>query len=265
MYRKIKKKKKKRDDEKAEKLLWETNPELAREKQEAEERKRIKLRMTQKHRQTSAWMKKTLKRGGGATKGSKEAVLEQLQEREKLHRAIMNRPEQQQDDEEEEEDENMTDVDKVKSLMTEIQSDSDAMKKKDKGLFGMKFMQNSMEKQRLAALENAKALLRDLEGTATKKIWYHQLNPDRNLGKTNPLNDNDLQEFVEQQKRRTDGPNSWTFDINDIDTDAYDLTVRNPNAEGPEELGTPTEILAELRAPDQSSEDILQRLEEMLG
>ena len=103
------------------------------------------------------------------------------------------------------------------------------------------------------------------KGTATKKIWYYQLNPGRNLGKTNPLNDNDLQEFVEQQKKQTDGPNSWTFDVDGIDTGTYDLTVRNPNAEGPEELGTPTEILAELRALDQSSEDILQRLEEMLG
>ena len=168
-------------------MLWETNPELAREKQEAEERKRIKLRMTQKHRQTSAWMKKTLKRGGGATKGSKEAVLEQLQEREKLHRAIMNRPEQQQDDEEEEEDENMTDVDRVKSLMTEIQSDSDAMKKKDKGLFGMKFMQNSMEKQRLAALENAKALLRDLEGTATKKKEEKNVDGKKHFGKNSKV------------------------------------------------------------------------------
>ena len=103
------------------------------------------------------------------------------------------------------------------------------------------------------------------KGTATKKIWYYQLNPGRNLGKTNPLNDNDLQEFVEQQKKQTDGPNSWTFDVDGIDTGTYDLTVRNPNAEGPEELGTPTEILAELRALDQSSEDIVQRLEEMLG
>ena len=180
LYRKIKKKKKKRDEEKAQKLLWETNPELAREKQEAEERKRIKLRMTQKHRQTSAWMKKTLKRGGGATKGSKQAVLEQLQEREKLHRAIMNRPgsssnQDDEEDEDEDEDKNMSDVDRVKSLLTEIQSDSSTMKQKEKGLFGMKFMQNSMEKQRLAALEKAKALLQDVEGSTKTKVTT---NPD---------------------------------------------------------------------------------------
>ena len=30
------------------------------------------------------------------------------------------------------------------------------------------------------------------KGEPTKKIWYYQLNPGRNMGKTNPLNDKDL-------------------------------------------------------------------------
>lgn len=34
------------------------------------------------------------------------------------------------------------------------------------------------------------------EGLPTQKIWYYQLDPGRNLGKTNPLNDDDLREFV---------------------------------------------------------------------
>ena len=37
------------------------------------------------------------------------------------------------------------------------------------------------------------------KGKPTKRIWYHQLNPGRNLGKTNPLNDNDLAKFIELQ------------------------------------------------------------------
>jgi type I restriction enzyme M protein len=32
------------------------------------------------------------------------------------------------------------------------------------------------------------------------QVWYYQLDPGRNLGKTNPLNDADLAEFVELQK-----------------------------------------------------------------
>jgi type I restriction-modification system DNA methylase subunit len=38
------------------------------------------------------------------------------------------------------------------------------------------------------------------KGTPTRKVWYYQLDPGRNLGKTNPLNDADLAEFVELQK-----------------------------------------------------------------
>src|SRR3989449_3571336 len=34
------------------------------------------------------------------------------------------------------------------------------------------------------------------KGSKTRKIWYYQLDPGRNLGKTNPLNDDDLAEFV---------------------------------------------------------------------
>ena len=38
------------------------------------------------------------------------------------------------------------------------------------------------------------------KGLPTRRIWFYQLNPGRNLGKTNPLNDDDLAEFVKFQK-----------------------------------------------------------------
>ena len=38
------------------------------------------------------------------------------------------------------------------------------------------------------------------KGLATQKVWFYQLNLDRNLGKTNSLNENDLAYFVELQK-----------------------------------------------------------------
>src|SRR5713226_1005925 len=34
------------------------------------------------------------------------------------------------------------------------------------------------------------------KGAPTRKVWYYELDPGRNLGKTNPLNDDDLKEFV---------------------------------------------------------------------
>ncbi|MCW5204056.1 N-6 DNA methylase [Desulfobulbus sp. US4] len=37
------------------------------------------------------------------------------------------------------------------------------------------------------------------KGAPTQKIWYYQLDPGRNMGKTNPLNDGDLEESVALQ------------------------------------------------------------------
>ena len=39
------------------------------------------------------------------------------------------------------------------------------------------------------------------KGAPTRKIWYYHLDPGRSLGKTNPLNDDDLKEFIELQAR----------------------------------------------------------------
>src|SRR5258708_1789477 len=50
----------------------------------------------------------------------------------------------------------------------------------------------------------------------TRKIWYYQLDPGRNLGKTNPLNDDDLTEFVALQKTFADSPKSWSVDAKSI-------------------------------------------------
>lgn len=102
------------------------------------------------------------------------------------------------------------------------------------------------------------------KGAPTKKIWYYQLNVGRNMGKRDPLNDADLADFIKLQKTKTDSDNSWTVDIADIDTDTYDLTVRNPNAAGPVELGTPQDILKEIKTLDARATALLAELSEML-
>jgi len=38
------------------------------------------------------------------------------------------------------------------------------------------------------------------KGAPTRRTWFYQLDPGRSMGKTNPLNDADLTEFVELQK-----------------------------------------------------------------
>lgn len=108
------------------------------------------------------------------------------------------------------------------------------------------------------------------KGVSTKKVWFYQLNLDRNLGKTNPLNENDLAEFVELQKTKTDSANSWTLDIKKlISTDAkfcvsYDLSVKNPNTNDETVLREPKEILDEMKVLDTESEAILKAIRELV-
>jgi type I restriction enzyme M protein len=55
------------------------------------------------------------------------------------------------------------------------------------------------------------------KGAPTKKVWYYQLQPGRNMGKTNPLNDEDLTEFLALEKTRADSPKSWSVDMKTFD------------------------------------------------
>ena len=70
------------------------------------------------------------------------------------------------------------------------------------------------------------------KGTPTRKVWYYQLDPGRSLGKTNPLNDDDLKEFVELQASFAESDKSWSVDVADIDPVSFDLSVKNPNTGG---------------------------------
>src|ERR1700676_3616695 len=63
------------------------------------------------------------------------------------------------------------------------------------------------------------------KGAPTRKVWFYQLAPGRSLGKTNPLNDDDLAEFVKLQKAFADSPKSWSFDVKGIDKRNFDLSV----------------------------------------
>ncbi|MFA5830023.1 MAG: N-6 DNA methylase [Candidatus Gracilibacteria bacterium] len=99
------------------------------------------------------------------------------------------------------------------------------------------------------------------KGTPTKKVWFYQLNLDRNLGKTNPLNEKDLEKFVELQKTKADSENSWTIDVSKIDQKTFDLSVKNPNKGEEAALRDPKEILEEMGKLDKESEQILKKIE----
>ena len=102
------------------------------------------------------------------------------------------------------------------------------------------------------------------KGAPTRKIWYYQLDPGRNLGKTNPLNDDDLVEFVELQKTCADSPKSWSVDAKTIDQTTFDLSVKNPD--GGEEVihRTPQAIMEEIALLDKESAEVLAKIEKLL-
>ena len=102
------------------------------------------------------------------------------------------------------------------------------------------------------------------KGAPTRKIWFYQLDPGRNLGKTNPLNDDDLAEFVKLQKTFADSPKSWSVDAKTIDQTTFDLSVKNPN--GGEEVAhrSPQEIMDEIAALDAESAEVLANIKALL-
>ena len=98
----------------------------------------------------------------------------------------------------------------------------------------------------------------------TRSVWYYALDPGRSLGKTNPLNDDDLAEFVTMQATFADSPKSWSVDVAAIDKAAYDLSAKNPNAAEEAAHRTPHEILEEITALDAQSAEVLQAIRQLL-
>jgi type I restriction enzyme M protein len=98
------------------------------------------------------------------------------------------------------------------------------------------------------------------KGAPTRKVWFYQLDPGRNLGKTNPLNDRDLAEFVALQKTFADSPKSWSVTVDSIDPQSWDLSVKNPHGGEAVALRSPQEIMAEIAALDVESAEVLGRI-----
>ncbi len=102
------------------------------------------------------------------------------------------------------------------------------------------------------------------KGKPTNKIWYYQLNLDRNLGKTNSLSESDLQEFVDLVAKQGESENSWVLDISDINKDTWDLSVVNPNRKEEVDCRTPQQILKEIEALDAEAADAIAAIKELL-
>jgi len=102
------------------------------------------------------------------------------------------------------------------------------------------------------------------KGEPTNKTWYYQLEPGRNMGKTNPLNDADMAEFMKLQKTFSESEKSWSVDIAGINSDTFDLSVKNPNAPEEAPLRSLQEILTEMDALDCETKALLESIRTLI-
>lgn len=102
------------------------------------------------------------------------------------------------------------------------------------------------------------------KGEPTAKTWFYQMDAGRSMGKTNPLNDNDLKEFVALEKTKPETEKSWNVDIGSLSGAEADLSVKNPNKPEEAPLREPVLILEEMQALDEETNEILETLNELV-
>ena len=101
------------------------------------------------------------------------------------------------------------------------------------------------------------------KGEPTQKIWYYQLNLSRTLGKTNPLSEADLDDFVKLQQTKAESENSWTLNVADLGDDC-DLSVKNPNKPEIVDTRTAEDILGIIANLNSDSARLINEIKEML-
>jgi type I restriction enzyme M protein len=103
------------------------------------------------------------------------------------------------------------------------------------------------------------------KGEPTQSVWYYQFDAGRNMGKTNALNDADMQEFITLQENKPNTGKSWSIKIADVQTHNYDLSVKNPNTPEEAPLRSPMDILTEMQSLDAETNEILLTIKELIG
>lgn len=101
------------------------------------------------------------------------------------------------------------------------------------------------------------------KGEPTRNIWYYQLNLSRTLGKTNPLSEADLADFVALQQTKAESENSWTLDASALGDDC-DLSVKNPNKPEVVDNRTTDEILNTIADLNEDSARLINEIRKLL-
>jgi len=102
------------------------------------------------------------------------------------------------------------------------------------------------------------------KGKETKNIWFYNLKLERNLGKTNPLSEKDLEEFISLQSGFLEKKYSWNVNIKDIDKSNYDLSIKNPNIIETPDILKPEQILNTIEQLNHEENKIIKNIKEIL-
>lgn len=166
----------KKDRLKAVAAEMEMNPEAAKELANKQEYKRAEERMTQKHKNSSKWAKRILRRGLDIQdEGTRAAISEQLHQHALLTRKMNSMKENTSSDDssDEEDDIDISDIsdqgrapkllEKAKEKTLEIIEEEDEVPKS--GVLSLPFMVRGLKKRKEAADDEAKLALEEYEST----------------------------------------------------------------------------------------------------
>jgi len=170
-YRKIRKKKRVRNEEAEDADAMEEDGALAREMEEKAEMDRMKERISLKHKNTSKWAKRVLRRGGAIDGETRKALSEQIRIGDDLRKKMLGT----RDDDDDDDDEKMDLLEEAKLILADTEKDDDEEKK---GIFNLAFMKRGMESQRKRAKEEARELLRELQANETDEEEDSDTNAD---------------------------------------------------------------------------------------
>jgi type I restriction enzyme M protein len=84
------------------------------------------------------------------------------------------------------------------------------------------------------------------------------------MGKTNPLNDKDMADFIAFAKKKPETEKSWNIKVADIDDTTFDLSVKNPNTPEEASLRSPEVILTEMEMLDKETNTILKSIKDLI-
>lgn len=100
------------------------------------------------------------------------------------------------------------------------------------------------------------------KGSRTDSVWFYELNPNHVLGKTSPLSDADLAEFLTLVRTKESSSNSWSVKREEIDEKTLSLTPRNPNKKFEFSGPSMPEIVTKLHELEEQTNAILDLVSE---